>query len=187
MKGTKKRKTLKPRPNFRTILGIDPGTGRLGWGIIGQLSVADRRWYGQQTTNNKQQTRLIDCGLVETPAKTPTSERLVVIYKEIGKIIKKYQPTELAVEELFFVKNVKTAISVAQARGVVMLLGELAKIPIFEYKPNEVKLAIAGFGHADKAQMRKMLKLHLKDCTIKQDDTVDAIAIALCHLQSNKI
>jgi crossover junction endodeoxyribonuclease RuvC len=171
----------------RTILGIDPGTGRLGWAIVSRSSVVSGRLDGPQTTNNhRPQTNLVSCGLIETPPKTPASERLKVIYKEITKVIKKYQPTELAIEELFFVKNVKTAISVAQARGVVMLACELAKLTIFEYKPNEVKLAIAGFGHADKSQMRKMLKLHLKGCRIKQDDTVDAIAVALTHLQINK-
>jgi len=184
----------------RVVLGIDPGTGRMGWAIVGRSSVVSRQspvasgrssvvggWLnGPQTTNHRPQTNLVSCGLIETPPKTPASKRLKVIYKEITKIVKKYQPTELAIEELFFVKNVKTAISVAQARGVVMLACELAKIPIFEYKPNEVKLAIAGFGHADKSQMRKMLKLHLKGCRIKQDDTVDAISVALTHLQINK-
>jgi crossover junction endodeoxyribonuclease RuvC len=184
----------------RVVLGIDPGTGRMGWAIVSRSSVVSRQspvasgrssvvggWLnGPQTTNHRPQTNLVSCGLIETPPKTPVSKRLKVIYKEITKIIKKYQPTELAIEELFFVKNVKTAISVAQARGVVMLACELAKIPIFEYKPNEIKLAISGFGHADKSQMRKMLKLHLKGCRIKQDDTVDAISVALTHLQINK-
>jgi len=166
------------------ILGIDPGTGRMGWAVISKELVVSSRL--QQTTHNKQQTILVACGLIKTPVKTPLSERLGVIYKELEKIIKKYQPDQLAIEELFFVKNVKTAISVSHARGVAMLVSCQGGLDIFEYKPNEIKLAITGYGHANKAQIAKMLKLHLKGCSIKQDDTADAVAVALCHLQSRK-
>lgn len=171
----------------RTILGIDPGTGRCGWAVIRQSSVVSRQMKLRQTTGDKRQTSLLDCGLIETPAKTPLADRLKIIFEKITELIKKYHPTEMAIEELFFVKNVKTGISVAHARGVIMLAGELANIPVFEYKPNEIKLAIAGHGHADKAQMLKMVKLHLKSCNVQQDDVVDAIAIGLCHLQINPI
>jgi len=164
----------------RVILGIDPGTGRCGWAIV-RIKNKELR------IKNEDGVELAECGLIETPAKTPLADRLKIIFEKITELIKKYDPTELAIEELFFVKNVKTGISVAHARGVIMLAGELAKIPVFEYKPNEIKLAIAGHGHANKEQMTKMLKLHLKNCTVRQDDTVDAVAVALTHLQTSRI
>ena len=151
------------------ILGVDPGTGRLGWAIIEKF----------QSHN----LRLIACGLIETPAKTKLDIRLEVIFDQLSKVIDKFKPDQLAIEELFFVKNVKTGISVSHARGVAMLCCRKSKMEIFEYKPNEIKLGIAGHGHADKKQMAKMLKLHLKGCSIEQDDTADAIAVALYHLQ----
>jgi len=91
----------------------------------------------------------------------------------------------MAIEELFFVKNVKTGISVGQARGVIMLAGVKNNLEIFEYKPNEIKLTIAGYGHATKGQMQKMLTYHIKGCSISQDDMVDAIAVGICHLQKS--
>jgi len=159
----------------KIVLGIDPGTGRCGWAII------------QSPALNRQPKKLIDCGCIETKPKTALPERLELIYKTICDLIKKHHPSDLAIEELFFVKNIKTGISVSQARGVVLLAAQQAKIPVFEYKPNEIKLAVAGYGHATKEQMAKMIKLHLKGCNIKQDDTADAIAIALHHLHSSKI
>ncbi|MDH4359008.1 MAG: crossover junction endodeoxyribonuclease RuvC [Candidatus Berkelbacteria bacterium] len=159
----------------RTILGIDPGTGRCGWAII------------KSPSPSPQFPELVDCGCIETKANTSLPERLELIYKTVCDLIEKYHPTDLAIEELFFVKNIKTGISVSQARGVVILAAKQAKIPIFEYKPNEIKLAITGYGHATKEQMAKMIKLHLKGCNIKQDDTVDAAAVALHHLQISKL
>jgi len=156
----------------RTILGIDPGTGRLGWAIL-------RSKPGVATV-------LVDCGCIETKANTPLADRLENIYKQISAIIKKHQPKEMAVEELFFVKNIKTGISVAHARGVILLMAKQNGLEIFDYKPNEIKLAICGHGHADKSQIAKMLKLHIKGCIIKQDDAADAVAVALTHLQTNR-
>lgn len=183
------RETYQEKPS-RTILGIDPGTGRVGWAIL------------EKIIKNKElrianQTNLLDYGCLETVANTPLPERLEYIHKEVGKVIKKFKPDELAIEELFFVKNVKTGMSVAHARGVVILAAKQSKLEIFEYKPNEIKVAITGYGHADKSQIRKMLKLHLKGCgaprsifkeggqwgNIKQDDAADAVAVALTHLQ----
>lgn len=162
----------------RTILGIDPGTGRMGWAILKQNLEFRRK--------NKEAVKILDCGLIESPAKTPLSQRLELIFNELQKVIKKYHPDEMAIEELFFMKNVKTGISVAHARGVAMLIGSQKKLLISEYKPNEIKLGVCGFGHADKKQIAKMLKLHLPGCTINQDDTADAVAVALYHLQTKK-
>ncbi len=158
------------------VLGIDPGTGRMGWAVI---EVENRK-------QKKIDPKLMISGLIETPANTPLPQRLDVIYHELSRIITKYKPEELAIEELFFVKNVKTAISVSHARGVAILAAEIGKVVIYEYKPNEIKLGITGHGHADKKQISRMLKLHLKGCSIEQDDTADAVAVALYHLQSRK-
>lgn len=157
----------------KTILGIDPGTGRLGWAIL--------------NVESRAKVSLVDCGCLETKANTPLPDRLQYIYREISAIIEKYIPRELAIEELFFVKNVKTGISVAHARGVIILCAKEHNVPIYDYKPNEIKLSICGDGHAKKDQIAKMLKFYLKDCMIKQDDTADAIAVALTHLQTNKL
>lgn len=179
--------------NSRRILGIDPGTGRVGWAILEKgLRVRD---LGLRESNPKTQDprpknntlQLLGYGCLETPANTPLPDRLEFIYKEVNRLIAKFKPIELAIEELFFVKNVKTGMSVSHARGVVILAAKQNKLKIFEYKPNEIKLSIAGYGHATKDQMRRMLKLHLKGCNIKQDDAADAVAVALCHLGRPKI
>lgn len=172
--------------NDRTILGIDPGTGKLGWAVIGRGSEVSSQSLERRTTNHKPQTVLLDCGLIETPAGTPLADRLELIFTKLEKVIKKHKPDVMAIEELFFVKNIKTGISVAHARGVAMLCGKRDGLEIFEYKPNEIKLGICGYGHATKEQMSKMLKLHLPGCSIKQDDTADAVAVALYHLQVKK-
>lgn len=161
----------------KTVLGIDPGTGRLGWAILEKNK--------EYRIHNRGEIRLINCDLIESPSKTPLPERLELIFSSLTKIIKKYSPDEMAIEELFFVKNVKTGISVAHARGVAMLTAKQKNMEIFEYKPNEIKLGICGYGHADKKQMMRMLKLHLPSCSIEQDDTADAVAVALYHLQTN--
>lgn len=178
----------------RTILGVDPGTGRLGWGIVSKgLRMQDTGLRGNnfmpktcELSPKPNIIDLVDCGLLETAANTPLSDRLEFIFNGLKEVIKKYEPTELAIEELFFVKNVKTGISVAHARGVAMLAAKLANMSVDEYKPNEIKLGICGYGHADKKQMQKMVELHIRGCKIKQDDAADAVAVALYHLQVGK-
>lgn len=160
------------------VIGIDPGTGRLGWAIV-EKDKSSRIANGG--------VALVDCGLIESPANTPLSDRLKLIHEGLSKTISKFSPDEMAIEELFFAKNIKTGISVAHARGVAMLSGAERGLPIYEYKPNEIKLGICGYGHADKKQMSKMVELHIRGCKIEQDDTADAVAIALYHLQCNKI
>ena len=158
------------------ILVVDPGTGRLGWAVVEK----------NKELKINGGVSLVDCGLVETKANTPLPDRLELIYSELLSVIKKYSPDVLAIEELFFVKNVKTGISVAHARGVAMLVAKQNKMEIFEYKPNEIKLGICGYGHADKKQMSKMVELHIRGCKIKQDDTADAVAVAIYHLQCKR-
>lgn len=149
------------------ILGIDPGTGILGFGVI------DR-------TANK--AMLIDAGVIRTPVHQPLPERLVTIYQELGEVFDMHKPQVLSVEKLFFARNVTTAISVSHARGVVLLLGQQRNIPIFEYTPLQIKQAVTGYGKADKKQVQEMVKILLGLAVIpKPDDAADALAAALTH------
>lgn len=152
------------------ILGIDPGFGRIGWGIIIQ---------------DKSEWQVVNYGCIETGIKDPFVERLAELYYKIKKIIKKYQPTRMAVEDLFFFKNLKTAIKVGQARGVILLTGVESKLTIDEFTPLQVKQSITGYGRAEKQQMQKMVQMILKlKQPIKSDDAADALAVALCAGQS---
>ena len=148
------------------ILGIDPGTGRTGWAVI-------------EKTGGKE--KLIDCGCLETVVKMELSNRLEAIFAEVGRLVKKHRPDEAAVEELFFATNAKTAMSVAQARGVVLLALRLAGVPSYGYSPSQVKMAVTGYGKADKKMVEKMVLaiLGLKTGP-RLDDTADALAVALC-------
>jgi crossover junction endodeoxyribonuclease RuvC len=150
------------------VLGIDPGTGRVGWGIV---------------THEKGIDSLIECGCFETKVKSELPERLQKIYLFLQKLIKLHKPDVLAVESLFFATNVKTAFDVGAARGVILLAGEEANLPIFQYTPLQVKSSLTGYGKAEKSQIQFMITkiLHLKEIP-KQDDTADAVAIALTHI-----
>jgi len=155
------------------ILGIDPGTATTGYGLI-----------------KKEQNRLIliKYGITSTPARQNLPRRLTTIYKEINKIIKKYKPNLLACEQIFFFKNVKTAITVGHARGVILLCAEQNKIPLFEATPLQVKQAVACYGRAGKEQIQKMVKmlLGLKEIP-KPDDAADALACAICAGNSVRV
>lgn len=149
------------------ILGIDPGYARVGWGIL-------------EVQNSE--FRIKNYGCIETSKNTDSQERLVSIYKEVCVLITKYKPDALAVEELFFTNNAKTAFKVGEARGVIILAGAIQKISVVSYTPLQVKIAVTGYGNADKRQVGRMVKaiLKLKEMP-KLDDTVDAIAVALTH------
>ncbi len=153
------------------ILGIDPGFGRMGYGII------------EQKTNND--WRCLAYGCLETDPKKTFVDRLAEVHSEVEMLIKKFSPTRLAVEELFFFKNLKTAIQVAQARGVILLTGIENKLTIDEFTPLQIKQAITGYGRADKQQIQQTVQmlLRLKD-KITSDDAADALAIALCAAQN---
>lgn len=151
---------------MRTI-GIDPGTAIMGWGVVEQQ--------GSTLT-------LVACGALTTPAGMAQAERLLILHNGIRECIDKYQPDSGAVEELFFSKNVTTAITVAQARGVAMLALAQAGLVVNEYKPIVVKQTVAGYGGADKKQMQEMVRLTLRLASIiKPDDAADAVALAICH------
>lgn len=154
------------------ILGIDPGTGILGFGII-------------QVDKGKAQ--LVDAGVIRTPVKQDDAVRLLTIYEELNDIIAETKPQQMAVEKLFFAQNVTTAITVAQARGVVLLCGMQAGLAIAEYTPLQIKLAITGYGKADKKQVQEMIRVLLALSDVpKPDDAADALAAALTHAQTTR-
>lgn len=152
----------------KRILGIDPGTGILGFGII-DVAI-------------KGQLSLVDAGVIRTPVNSPDSDRLMTIYDELSQIIEEFKPSVMAVEKLFFAQNVTTAMSVSQARGVVLLMGKQAKMELFEYTPLQIKQALTSYGRATKQQIQEMVRiiLGLKDQP-KPDDCADALAAAICH------
>lgn len=149
------------------ILGIDPGTGILGFGVIDIV---------------KGQPVLVDAGVIRTPVHEDDSVRLLTIYEELTEIIEQTKPDAMSVEKLFFARNVTTAMTVAQARGVVLLTGMQAKLSIAEYTPMQIKQAVTGYGKADKKQMQEMVRVILKLKAIpKPDDAADALAAAITH------
>lgn len=147
----------------KRILGIDPGTGICGFGVIDGTDV-------------------IDYGVITTPPRTPLANRLEDIYNSLHEIIKQDHPDVMAIEKLFFKQNITTGISVAEARGVCLLVAQQCQLPIYEYAPNQIKKAICGYGQAHKPQIQEMVRLHLHLATIpKPDDAADALAVAIVH------
>lgn len=160
---------MKSSDNF-IILGVDPGFATTGFAFIKE--------------KNKE-LEVLDYGVIETSSKEQFPDRLKYIYLALSKLIKKYKPDAICVEQLYFAKNVKTALNVGQARGVILLTAILNKLPLFEFTPLQVKQAVCGYGQADKCQVQNMVKILLKLKTIpKPDDAADALAIALTYLQS---
>ena len=153
------------------ILGIDPGYGITGFGLI---------------EAQRNQSRLIQCGVITTPAGMDFSARLEIIYEDMKKLLEVAKPDAVAIEELFFGQNVTTGIGVAQSRGVILLAIRQAGLEVTSYKPSQIKQALVGYGNATKHQMQDMTKrlLHLQQSP-KPDDAADAIAIALCHARSS--
>lgn len=155
------------------IIGIDPGTGILGFGVI-ELS--------------GQKNQLVDAGVIRTPVKEDDAVRLQTIYEEISDIIAQTKPQEMAVEKLFFAQNVTTAMTVAQARGVVLLAGMQASLVIAEYTPLQIKQALTGYGRAEKKQIQEMVRVLLGLKEVPQpDDCADALAAALTHSSSLRV
>lgn len=155
------------------ILGIDPGTATTGWAILDE---------------NEGAIKTVAYGHISTEKYLDDEERLLEICRDLKDIVKKYRPTEAAIEKLFFFKNQKTIISVAQSRGAILLTLSQNDVTISSYTPLQVKQALTGYGRADKKQMQEMTKSILRlGCVPRPDDTADAIAIALCHLHSRKL
>lgn len=172
----------------KQILAIDPGYGRCGWAILQKLKKQNTSIRQAQGGKFKVgEIELIACDCIETSSKHSLPDRLVEITDALEYIIKKYKPTEMAIESLFWFKNKKTAMDVAQARGAIILIAQKSKLAISEYTPLQVKQSVVGYGKATKNQICLMLKAHLKNqCVPIQDDTADAVAIGLTHLQTAK-
>ena len=155
------------------VLGIDPGTAATGYGVVQENGSGDYE--------------LLACGVITTGPEQPMHLRLREIFLDIQKLIREFQPHEVAVEELFFGRNVTTAITVGQARGAALLAAALADLPLTEYTPATIKQALTGYGNADKLQMQAMVRQLLDlDEAPHPDDAADGVAIALCHLQTGR-
>jgi len=166
--------------NNKLILGIDPGYARVGWAVLKKTPPTS----SGQAKNN---LNLINFGCLETGKEIPHAERLKYLNLEIKKIIKKYKPKILAIEDLFFFKNLKTATKVAEARGVILMTGIENNLVIQEFTPLQIKQALVGYGRADKNQVQQMVKMILKLKEIpKPDDAADATAVAICSANTNK-
>jgi crossover junction endodeoxyribonuclease RuvC len=153
------------------VLGIDPGTASTGYGVVWERASGEYQ--------------LLACGVIRTHPDQPMTERLKEIFLDVQGLIQEFQPNEMAVEQLFFGRNVTTAITVGQARGAVLLAAALNNLPVAEYTPATVKQALTGYGNADKLQMQMMVQQILKLEEIpRPDDAADGVAIALCHLQT---
>lgn len=152
------------------ILGIDPGMAIVGYGMVGV---------------EKDSIELLTSGSIQTDKKLDDSKRLLEIYNDLSHIVEKYKPDCASVEQLFFFKNQKTIIPVAEARGVIITVLEKYGIPTYSYTPMEVKQVLTGYGRAEKKEVEQMVRLTLGSQNLpKLDDTVDAIAIAICHSRS---
>lgn len=150
-------------------LGIDPGTALLGYGVISGID----------------QPTMLAFGAVETQAGQTPAARLESIYNSLVRILDEHAPDVMAVEQLFFARNVTTALAVGQARGVALLAAAQRNVPVYEYKPTEVKLAVAGHGGAGKKQVQEMVRIILGlDSVPRPDDAADALAVAICHTSS---
>ena len=159
--------------NTIKILGIDPGTNLMGWGLV---------------LKNGYDISALKYGCIVTESRLPLDERLLLIFNQLCDIIKCEKLDAVAIEELFFFKNQKTVMSVAQARGVAVVSAKISGLPVFGYTPLQVKQALTGYGRAEKKQMQEMVRItcKLKECP-KPDDAADALAVAICHAQTNQI
>lgn len=156
------------------ILGIDPGTGILGFGVI--------------DVHGQAKPQMVDAGVIRTPVNEEDSVRLLTIYDELTEIIADVKPDAMSVEKLFFVRNITTAMSVSQARGVILLAGKQANLQLFEYTPLQIKQSVAGYGKADKKQVQEMVRVLLGLNEVpKPDDCADALAAALTHAATRKL
>jgi len=150
------------------VLGVDPGIGTTGFGVVQRLGPT--------------RATLLGYGVIRTPPRTPDPERLVTLYEDLGAVLDRYAPGEVAVEKIFFKKNITTGIQVSQARGVILLCMGERGLDVAEYSPVEIKSSVAGHGNAPKDQVQQMVRQSLSlDEVPRPDDAADALAVALCH------
>ncbi len=155
------------------VMGIDPGFAITGYGVV-------------DYTGNR--FRVLDYGIIRTEASTLFPQRLLVLHKEMGELMARHKPDVMAVEELFFNTNVTTCIKVGHARGVILLSAAIGGVPVFEYTPMQVKLAVVGYGNAKKPQVQQMVKVLLGlDAIPKPDDAADALAVAICQAHTGML
>jgi crossover junction endodeoxyribonuclease RuvC len=155
-------------------LGLDPGTATTGYGLVRLESDGG--------------LLAVKFGVITTPKNTPAPERLLTLYEQLQDLLHEHKPETVAVEKLFFQRNVTTALAVGQARGVMLLVAARAGLEVFEYTPNEIKQAVAGYGSAGKRQMQEMVRVLLElDDIPRPDDAADALAVAICHLHSARM
>jgi crossover junction endodeoxyribonuclease RuvC len=160
------------KTNEKIILGVDPGLAETGYGLI---------------SDNPKQLKMIDYGCIYTESNQEFSKRLFEIHEKLKKVIKKYQPVYLAVEDLYFAKNVKSALKVGQALGAIVLTGSLVDLPVFYFTPLQIKQALAAYGRAEKSQIQKMVQVLLNlDEIPRPDHAADALAVAVCAAQTKK-
>jgi crossover junction endodeoxyribonuclease RuvC len=165
------RRDVRKSNREQTVLGIDPGTASTGYGIV------------METLSGE--FELLACGVIRTYPDQPMHQRLREIFEDIRNLIREFSPNVVAVEQLFFGRNVTTAISVGQARGAVLIAAAIHDLPVAEYTPASVKQALTGYGNADKVQMQLMVQQLLSlEAIPRPDDAADGVAIALCHLQT---
>ena len=158
----------------KRVLGIDPGTGICGFGVV-------------QFTTHKP-PRMISAGVITTPARTPLPDRLLDIYNSLNEIIAETHPDEVSIEKLYFSQNITTGISVAEARGVCLLVAKQQSLPIFEYTPLQIKQTLTGYGRAKKKDMQEAVRVFLNMAEIiKPDDAADALAAAITHALMTRI
>ncbi len=163
-------KDLKPPADARVTIGIDPGTAIVGFAVV---------------MARGSDLSMLACDVITTPAGMPLAQRLQIIYEGLSKLVVLYKPQEAAMEELFFAKNARTAMTVGHARGVAMLALANGGLSVAEYTPKQVKQAVTGYGGADKNQVGEMVRILLKLTAVpKPDDAADAAAIAICHLHT---
>ncbi len=157
----------------KKILGIDPGTGICGFGVV--------------EYKTRKRPRMITAGVIATPAHTPLPDRLLDIYDSLHQIIDETHPDEVSIEKLFFNQNITTGISVAEARGIVILVARQYGLPIFEYTPLQIKQSLTGYGKANKKQMQEMVRQYLNmEQIVKPDDAADALAAAITHAMMSR-
>jgi len=154
-------------------LGIDPGTISMGYGVI---------------EDDGARLTMVACGVFSFSSKTPIEERLCSLHNQLGKMVKKLRPQEVAVEEPFVSENVRTAIAIGRAQAIALLAGAIAGLPVFRYSPAQVKQRVTNYGGSDKKQVQQVVRLQLGLAEPPQpDDAADALAVAICHLQENRV
>jgi crossover junction endodeoxyribonuclease RuvC len=169
------------------VLGIDPGTAIMGYGLVSYAPSAPDEDVGAAAWLGMSGLQAADWGVIRTPAHMPLIERLPRLYDGVMQVIRQFQPSIVSIEELFFNKNVTTAMSVGHARGVVILAAAHSGLPIAEYTPMQVKQAVVGYGRATKDQVQQMVRVLLNLESIPQpDDAADALAIAITHLHTHQ-